>query len=295
MCPPPPPSCSRGREALARREFLVLEDERITYDAFARAVAVLAADLHARGLRKGDRVALVMRNLPEWPVVLMAALLAGGHRGAAECLVDRHRAGLWHPGFRRALCLCRWRAPGAAGRPAAVGGAGVRHALRTTPVYALEDIIGAPAHWHALPDAPHAGRGARSRKTMPPSSIPPAPAARPRAPWARTATSPPTSSPSLSRRRAMRCAAGERTARAQPSRAPRWSPCRSSMSSAALSMLLPTMAAGGKLVLMRKFDAREAARPDRRPSASPPPAACRPWRWRCWNRRRRTTCPRWSW
>ena len=59
------------------REFLVLEDERVTYDGFVRAVTALAADLHARGLRKGDRVALAMRNLPEWPVVLMATLLNG--------------------------------------------------------------------------------------------------------------------------------------------------------------------------------------------------------------------------
>ena len=52
------------------REFLVHGDERVTYDGFARAVLTVAALLRQRGLKKGDRVALVMRNLPEWPVVL---------------------------------------------------------------------------------------------------------------------------------------------------------------------------------------------------------------------------------
>lgn len=59
------------------QEFLVYEDQRVTYDAFARATRVLAAELHRMGVRKGDRIALVMRNLPEWPVVFMAGLLAG--------------------------------------------------------------------------------------------------------------------------------------------------------------------------------------------------------------------------
>jgi len=59
------------------REFLVYQDERVTFEAFARASLAVAAMLAEQGVRKGDRVALVMRNLPEWPVVFMAALLAG--------------------------------------------------------------------------------------------------------------------------------------------------------------------------------------------------------------------------
>ena len=59
------------------REFLIYQDERVTFEDFARASLAVAAILTQRGLRKGDRVALVMRNLPEWPVVFMAALLAG--------------------------------------------------------------------------------------------------------------------------------------------------------------------------------------------------------------------------
>jgi long-chain acyl-CoA synthetase len=59
------------------RTFLVYEDERATFDAFARAAIVFAHELQGFGLAKGDRVAIGMRNLPEWPVAFFGALLAG--------------------------------------------------------------------------------------------------------------------------------------------------------------------------------------------------------------------------
>ena len=59
------------------REFVVYEDERVTYAAWHRAVATLAHALQARGVKKGDRVALAMRNLPEWPVAFFAAAVTG--------------------------------------------------------------------------------------------------------------------------------------------------------------------------------------------------------------------------
>ena len=59
------------------RTFLVYEDERATFDAFARAVLALAYELQQQGVVKGDRVAIVMRNLPEWPVAFFAAALCG--------------------------------------------------------------------------------------------------------------------------------------------------------------------------------------------------------------------------
>ena len=57
--------------------FLVHEDERVTFEGFARATLKLAAQLQADGITKGDRVAVVMRNLPEWPVAFFAAQLCG--------------------------------------------------------------------------------------------------------------------------------------------------------------------------------------------------------------------------
>ncbi|HEX3756181.1 MAG TPA: AMP-binding protein, partial [Rhizomicrobium sp.] len=61
------PATARAVFELARRhgaqEFLVYEDERITFDAFARAAIAIAAALEREGLARGDRVALAMRNL----------------------------------------------------------------------------------------------------------------------------------------------------------------------------------------------------------------------------------------
>ncbi len=59
------------------RLFTIYEDERVTYDAWFRAVARLAAVFRAQGVEKGDRVALAMRNLPEWPVAFFAATCIG--------------------------------------------------------------------------------------------------------------------------------------------------------------------------------------------------------------------------
>ncbi|MFN3583672.1 class I adenylate-forming enzyme family protein [Phenylobacterium sp.] len=59
------------------REFLVYEDDRATFDSFGRATVTLAHRLIADGVRKGDRVAVIMRNLPEWPVAFWAGQLVG--------------------------------------------------------------------------------------------------------------------------------------------------------------------------------------------------------------------------
>jgi long-chain acyl-CoA synthetase len=59
------------------RTFLVYEDERVDFAAFKRAVVKLASELQEQGVAKGDRVALIMRNLPEWPVAFFAAALIG--------------------------------------------------------------------------------------------------------------------------------------------------------------------------------------------------------------------------
>ena len=64
-------------KAYGDRDFLVYESERVSYDAWFRAVATLAAELQAKGVGKGDRVALAMRNLPEWPVAFFAAVTIG--------------------------------------------------------------------------------------------------------------------------------------------------------------------------------------------------------------------------
>ncbi|MDX9997107.1 MAG: class I adenylate-forming enzyme family protein [Phenylobacterium sp.] len=57
--------------------FLVYEDERVTFEAFYRAVSKFARELQAQGVEKGDRVAIVMRNLPEWVVAFYGAASIG--------------------------------------------------------------------------------------------------------------------------------------------------------------------------------------------------------------------------
>src|SRR6266536_1565446 len=59
------------------RVFLVHEEERASYRAFSRAALALAHALIEAGVRKSDRVAIAMRNLPEWPAAFFGALLAG--------------------------------------------------------------------------------------------------------------------------------------------------------------------------------------------------------------------------
>ncbi len=59
------------------RPFTIYQDERISFEATYRAVAHLATKLIAMGVGKGDRVALTMRNLPEWPVAFFAIVSLG--------------------------------------------------------------------------------------------------------------------------------------------------------------------------------------------------------------------------
>ena len=63
--------------AYGAREFTIYEDERVTYEAHYRAVSHLAHRLRDMGVQKGDRVALAMRNLPEWPVIFFACVSIG--------------------------------------------------------------------------------------------------------------------------------------------------------------------------------------------------------------------------
>ena len=58
--------------------FLTYEDEHITYEEHFRRAATLARRLTDEyGVAKGDRVAIAMRNYPEWVIAFSAALAAG--------------------------------------------------------------------------------------------------------------------------------------------------------------------------------------------------------------------------
>ncbi len=58
-------------------DYLIFGEERITYADAHRKVASLAAYLASRGVGKGDRVAIAMRNYPEWALSYWAIVSLG--------------------------------------------------------------------------------------------------------------------------------------------------------------------------------------------------------------------------
>jgi len=62
----------------AERDYLVYEGERMTYRQHHQKVVALAhALVRDCQINKGDRIALAMRNYPEWPVVFWATVSVG--------------------------------------------------------------------------------------------------------------------------------------------------------------------------------------------------------------------------
>ena len=62
----------------AERDYLVYEDQRLSYEQHYQQVVALAhALIEDYGITKGDRVALAMRNYPEWPVIFWATVSIG--------------------------------------------------------------------------------------------------------------------------------------------------------------------------------------------------------------------------
>jgi steroid-24-oyl-CoA synthetase len=139
--------------------FLVHEQERVSYEAFARAALAIAAALIAAGVRKGDRVALIMRNLPEWPAAFFGIALTGAivtplnawwtgpeleyglvDSGAKAAIVDAERLERLSEHLHNCPDLTRIFVSREA--------EDVAHPL----VRKLEDAIGAPDAWKDLPE-----------------------------------------------------------------------------------------------------------------------------------------------
>jgi acyl-CoA synthetase (AMP-forming)/AMP-acid ligase II len=59
------------------REFLVYEGERRSFNQLLDESDQIAAALQAQGIQHGDRVALAMRNYPEWMTAFLAAVSIG--------------------------------------------------------------------------------------------------------------------------------------------------------------------------------------------------------------------------
>ncbi|MEM0987170.1 MAG: AMP-binding protein [Pseudomonadota bacterium] len=63
--------------AFADRTYIVYQDERITYAEAHAQVAAIASWLFDQGVKPGDRVAVAMRNYPEWMLIYWACTSVG--------------------------------------------------------------------------------------------------------------------------------------------------------------------------------------------------------------------------
>ncbi len=155
------------------KTFLVYEDERVTFDEHYRTVAALGRQLVDRfGIRPGDRVAIAMRNLPEWVMAFWATITIGAvavplnawwtgeelayglaDSGTRVAFVDEERQSriVHHlaevPGLEALIVTCEEHDPDSGGRRPAVGCLLDRGELGALPVVPFADVVGtAPDH-----------------------------------------------------------------------------------------------------------------------------------------------------
>ncbi|HYD38844.1 MAG TPA: class I adenylate-forming enzyme family protein, partial [Allosphingosinicella sp.] len=140
------------------RLFTIYEDERIAFEASFRATAALAAELARRGIGKGDRVALAMVNLPEWPAAFFAIVSLGAIAVPLNAWWTGAELeyGLADSGSKLLIAdSARWQRvePHRPNLPALEQVLVGRAAAAVPGADRLEDVIGAPPSWHGLPEA----------------------------------------------------------------------------------------------------------------------------------------------
>ncbi|MDB5467883.1 MAG: long-chain-fatty-acid--CoA ligase [Phenylobacterium sp.] len=255
--------------AFKDREFIVYDDDRAIYEAFARATLTLAHQLIADGVKKGDRVAVIMRNLPEWPVAFFAGVLTGtivtplnawwtgaelqyglADSGAKVAFVDDERLGRIAEHFASLPDLERVYVARLKDEPA------------DPRVRRLEDVIGAVNGWASLPDQP-----------LPDVSLGPEDDAT--ILYTSGTTGKPKGALGTHRNMTSNIGAGGisaarnflRAGQPLPESDPHKLPQRSNLLVVPLfhatglsATLSPTINAGGKIVLMRRWDAEPAMR-----------------------------------
>ncbi|MGB3627111.1 MAG: class I adenylate-forming enzyme family protein, partial [Henriciella sp.] len=145
------------------RNFLVYEDERATFNSHLKAVSHFAHVLKDQfGVQKGDRVAIIMRNYPQWSVAFFAALAVGAIAAPMNSwwTGDELEYGLKNAGVKVAVVdpqiFERIREHmGELPELEAVIIARETEEERNYPgVYNFEDFVGEPSDWLKLKDVP---------------------------------------------------------------------------------------------------------------------------------------------
>ena len=147
--PSAPPEMPRSRTApallaeLAERhpdtEFVVGGDRRLRYPGFRAEARRLARGLHALGVRRGDKVTILMGNRPEWLVANFAILALGGVMVSLNTWATRRELAymLDHSDASVLITVDRFLGQdytGALGEIAAAGGLRkLRHVVRIAP------------------------------------------------------------------------------------------------------------------------------------------------------------------
>ncbi|HEX8262367.1 MAG TPA: class I adenylate-forming enzyme family protein [Allosphingosinicella sp.] len=139
------------------RPFTVYEEERIGFEASFRATAALARELVRLGVGPGDRVAIAMANLPEWPAAFFAIVSLGAIAVPLNAWWTGAELeyGLADSGSKVLICDGpRWQRI-EPHRPALTALEHIIVSRGPAPAGGarLEDLIGAPPAWAALPDS----------------------------------------------------------------------------------------------------------------------------------------------
>jgi long-chain acyl-CoA synthetase len=160
------------------KDFLVYEDERYTFAEHFRMVATLGHALAERyGIRPGDRVAIAMRNLPEWVMAFWATISVGAvavplnawwagpelcygllDSGTQLVFVDEERLERLRPHLAelpalRAVVVTSEEPLASGGRRAAVGSTVERPGLDPVPVVPFAELVSSATEDATLPDA----------------------------------------------------------------------------------------------------------------------------------------------
>jgi acyl-CoA synthetase (AMP-forming)/AMP-acid ligase II len=154
--PPSLPMLARFSRLHGERLITIFEEERVSFEASFRASAAIAAELQRRGIGKGDRVALAMMNLPEWPAIFFGITALGAIVVPLNAwwTGPELEYGLADSGAKALFCD---RSRHARIAPHLANLPGLKHVMVSRAedgaegIDRLEDLIGSPNDWKDLP------------------------------------------------------------------------------------------------------------------------------------------------